>query len=327
VASSRERELAAAAAGLAGAAAVGGKLALSKRAGARRRSKTEQAFRLHKDELVPDGIRRIARGQLDAAHARLDGRPRRKLATGVHETRKSFKRLRATARLARGAIGEETYARENAAFRDAGRRLSGVRDATVLIETLDALIQAAGAELPDGVTGELHRRLEGDRDQAVDALKADDELVAALTGDIERARLRTATWTFATDGFAALEPGLQKIYRRGRDAMRRAQAEPTDEHLHEWRKRVKDLWHAEQILRSEPAKRTHALADLLGDDHDLAELRRYAAARPDAFDGTTAKVALLAIIDRRRAALQRKAFALGSKLYRRSPRRFVEAAV
>jgi hypothetical protein len=42
---------------------------------------------------------------------------------------------------------------------------------------------------------------------------------------------------------------LRRIYRRGRKAMQHAQADPTNENLHEWRKRVKDLWHAEQILR------------------------------------------------------------------------------
>lgn len=266
------------------------------------------------------------------AHAELSESPKRKLAGAVHDTRKSFKRLRATVRLARGAVGEEIYARENAAFRDSARRLSGVRDASVLIETLDELEKASGQDAPRGSTAMLRERLEDERKQALEALRGDDPVVAAVLADIEQARARTAQWTFECQGFEALAPGLRRIYRRGRKAMRRAQADPTEENLHEWRKRVKDLWHAEQITRPAAPKRmkklakgTHTLADLLGDDHDLAELRRYAQRHPDSFDDHDALAGHLAVIDRRRHELQRRALASGQKLYRRSPKRFVKA--
>jgi hypothetical protein len=73
------------------------------------------------------------------------------------------------------------------------------------------------------------------------------------------------------------------------------------------------------------AKRTHALSDLLGDDHDLAELRRSVERHPDRFDDRAGQLALLAVIDRRRNALQQQAFASGRELYRSKPTRFVEA--
>ena len=324
------KEVVAAAGALAGAAVVGGKLALDRRASAKRDS--ERVFRLHKDEPVPDGVRRIARGQLDQAHDEVTDAPKRQLATAVHDTRKSFKRLRATVRLSRAALGDETYRRENATFRDAGRRLAGVRDASVLIETLDALEKASGNDLPGDATAKLRVQLKSDRRQALESLKSDDALVAAVVDDIDRARTRTAAWTFDVDGFEALEPGLRRIYRRGRKAMRRAREEPTDTNLHEWRKRVKDLWHAEQILRpaspkgmKKLARRTHELADLLGDDHDLAELRHYLATHGSCFDDRAAQVALTAVLDRRRKVFQDEAFAVGPKLYRRRPGRFVKA--
>jgi CHAD domain-containing protein len=246
----------------------------------------------------------------------------------VHDARKAFKRLRATVRLARGALGDDAYRRENAAFRDLGRRLAGVRDASVLIETLDALDDDAA----NGTSARLHARLEAERKRALDSLQEDDERVAAVITDIDQARARMQTWTFDTDGFGALEPGLRRIYRRGRRALRSAEAEPTTENLHEWRKRVKDLWHAEEILRpaapkkmKKLAKRTHALADLLGDDHDLAELRLYVAANHNEFDDRLGQVALMGLIDRRREDLQCEAFRLGTKLYGRSPKAFVGA--
>ncbi len=326
----RASEEVAAAAALVGAAAVGGKFAWDTRAGSKRDA--EQAFRLYQEEAIPDGIRRIARGQLDRAHDELRAAPKRKLGGAVHDTRKAFKRLRATVRLARGGIGDDTYRRENTAFRDAGRRLSGVRDASVLIETLNELEKASGDVFPTGATAGLRARLEYERKRALDSLHGDDALVAAVIGDIDQARTRTAAWTFETRTFDALEPGLRRIYRRGRKAMQRAQADPTNENLHEWRKRVKDLWHAEQILRpaapkkmKKLAKRTHALADLLGDDHDLAELRLYVGRHRRGFNDRMAQVALLAVIERRRKELQRRAFRLGPQLYRRRPKRFVKA--
>lgn len=321
-----------AAAAVVGGAAIAGKLVRDRRANAERA--TEQAFRLSRDETIPDGIRRVARGQLEQVHAELAEAPKRKLEAAVHDTRKSLKRLRTTVRLARGALGDEIYRRENVAFRDAGRRLSGVRDASVLVETLDELEEACGGEVPRGATAMLRERLDDERRQALESLRDDDAVLAAVIGDLEEARTRTAAWTFETQDFEALEPGLRRIYRRGRKAMRRAQGDPRDENLHEWRKRVKDLWHAEQIVRSAApkklkklAKRTHTLSDLLGDDHDLAELRLAVEQRPESFDDHVGRLAQMAVIDRRRDQLQRQAFGLGEKLYRRRPKRFVKAIV
>ncbi len=121
-----ESKEAAAAVALTGAAAIGGKLALEK-VSADRRTDVARPYRLGRAEFVPDGMRRIARGQLDAGIDELAGQPNRGLDEAVHETRKRLKRLRAALRLERSAIGAETYRRENAAFRDLGKRLSAPR--------------------------------------------------------------------------------------------------------------------------------------------------------------------------------------------------------
>lgn len=319
-----------AAAAVVGAAAIAGKLAWDRHTASEREA--QRAFVLYLDETVPDGIRRIARGQLDRAHAGLAESPKRKLATAVHDTRKSFKRLRATVRLARAGLGDDVYRHENAALRDGGRHLSGARDASVLTETLDQLQKASGNVLPDGATAKLRDQLEHEREQALTSLRADEAMVAAVVEEIGQARTRTAAWSFESEGFDSLEPGLRRIYRRGRKAMHRAQSDPTDENLHEWRKRVKDLWHAEQLLRAAApkkmkklARRTHVLADVLGDDHDLSELRLSVQRHDDSFDDHAAQAAQIAVIDRRRGELQRQAFALGERVYGRRPKKFVRA--
>jgi CHAD domain-containing protein len=139
----------------------------------------------------------------------------------------------------------------------------------------------------------------------------------------------SASWTYDSDGFEALRPGLQRIYRRGRRSMRAVADEPSDEHLHEWRKRAKDLWHALQIAHPAAPKRmkalarqAHQLSDLLGDDHDLAVLREHIARRGVAFEREATRTALLSAIDRRRASLRREALTLGARIYARRPKRF-----
>jgi CHAD domain-containing protein len=328
---SQVAEAAAAAAVVTGAAAVGGKLAKEKLSASRRRE-AARAYRLEDGEFVPDGMRRIARGQLDRGIEELEGQPNRKLDEAVHETRKRLKRLRASLRLARFAVGDETYRRENTTFRELGKRLSAPRDARVLIETLDALSERFGDELPQDQTGPLRERLEQSHKRAVSKLRRDRATLDAVRGELEEARIRSASWKYDSDGFEALRPGLQRLYRRGRRSMRAAAAEPSDEHLHEWRKRAKDLWHALQILRPAAPKRmkaradqAHRLSDLLGDDHDLAVLREHVAkaAFPAAQEAT--RTALLSVIDRRRARLQREALKLGARVYGRRPKSYVRS--
>jgi CHAD domain-containing protein len=323
---------AAAAVALAGAAAAGGKLAHDRRSRSAGDGETDRGYRLHADEYVPDGIRRIARGRLTDAHEQLDGASKRGLGAAVHDTRKDLKRLRACLRLTRDTLGEDTYERENTTFRMAGRRLSGPRDAQVLVETLDALAARFADELAPTVTAALRARMHDEHERANAALHENDTAVATTIGELAEARTRTAGWTLDDEGFGALKPGLRRVYRRGRKRIRVASQRPTDENLHEARKRVKDLWHATQIVRpaapkalKQFSKRSHRLADLLGDDHDLAVLREYVERHPQCFDDESSKQALLAVLDRRREALQRAALKLGGKLYAQPPKRFVGA--
>ena len=289
----------------------------------------QRAYRLRLDAPVPAGIRRIARGQLRDAHEDLEGMSSRRLGETVHETRKRFKRLRACVRLARDAVGEATYARENAAFRMAGQRISGPRDAQVLVETLDALTKRFAEELPQEATATLRARLAHEHDGAAGSLRAGDGAIAATIVTIDHALSRTTTWSFERDDFGALSPGLARSYRRGRKAMKAARKEPSAENLHEWRKRVKDLWHATEIVRdARPkrlerfAERTHKLSALLGDHHDLHVLRSYIEAHPQCFDEERHQEALLAVLDRRSRRLGEKALARGRKLYKVKPKRF-----
>jgi CHAD domain-containing protein len=300
---------------VAGAVAAGAAVAAGTAAQVRARSrKKARRFRLRDGEPVPDGIRRIATGQHDLIAEELDGSRNGDRDSAVHEARKAFKRLRALLRLTRDQLGPDVRRRENEAFRDAGRKLSGARDADVLAETLDALQPGAFAGLRAAL---LEDRVAATGDSIDEVLEA-----------VHAARARVDTWPLGDDGgIEVLAPGFKRIYRRGRCAYRAADADPTTEHLHELRKRTKDLWHAAQVLRPAAPKRlrnlgraAHKLSDVLGDDHDLATLLE--ASRKHASALAPGETELLTeLIELRRAKLRRKALKQGRKLYSAKPRK------
>jgi CHAD domain-containing protein len=314
-----------AAVGVAGAAAAG---TVAWAHLVERRRRRQRAFELHAGEAVPAGVRRIACGRIDDAIDLLGSRG--DTGAAVHGARKDLKRLRATARLVRGPLGERAYDRENRAFRDTARRLSGPRDSRVLVETLEGLIERYAGEVPDGCFDGLRDALVAEERAATARLQDDGPAVAAVIEELRAARRQVARWQLVDNGFETVEPGVRRTYRRGREAYRAARRDPSTERLHEWRKRVKDLWHATQILEPAAPKRldalardAHRLSDLLGDDHDLAVLgaqasRRLSDSDPDALE------LLEGLIARRRDELQKRALKRGRKLYAPSPAVFAK---
>jgi CHAD domain-containing protein len=286
------------------------------------------AYRLKSGEDAGRGVRRIAREQIDLASGRLTAGD---VGEGVHEARKAFKRLRALLRVARKPLGDEVYRLENTTFRDLGRDLSGVRDAAVLVETLDELRDRYAGELSDAAFDGLREALQAEARTAHDALEDDRALTQRATADLVAARDRVAGWPLPDGaGVAILAPGFRRIYRRGRNALRAAERDTSTESLHELRKRAKDLWHAAQVLRPAAPKQlerlgrdAHALSDVAGDDHDLAVILDAALQRPHALADGEPEL-LTAIVGRRRAQLQRIALKRAGKLYARKPRKLTK---
>jgi CHAD domain-containing protein len=312
----------------AGAVASGGALAAGKLVRDRvadRATRRRTRFRLAPDEGAADGLRRIARGQIELASDRLQSGD--DVAEAVHEARKSLKRLRAVVRLARDPLGDELYRSENQAYRDTGRELSAARDAQVLGETLDALTDRYRREIGDDAFAGLREAIDADARAAHEHIVADAGAVEEVRTGLDAARDRVATWPLPEhEDASVLAPGFERIYKRGRRALKAARQDPSDENLHELRKRAKDLWHAAQVLRpASPrrmkrlARRAHALSDLLGDDHDLAVLHEAARERYRTL-GRGELALLRGLVGRRRARLQRAALACGRRVYGPKPR-------
>jgi CHAD domain-containing protein len=275
-----------------------------------------RAYRLKRKEALPEGVARIARGRIDHAIDELNGEAGSSPEEAVHNTRKDMKKLRALLRLMRGELGDDVYRRENECFRDAAAELSGVRDADVMLATLE------GLELEEPVSGPLRQALEAHRLRTGGGSRkqAASQVIAIL----EEARARVGDWPLERDDFEALRPGLRRMYNRGRREFRALREEPTVEGLHEWRKRSKELWYDHTLLRSlwKPVMdavgdEAHALSDRLGDDHDLAMLVAWAQ------EHTEPEPELVEAVERRRAELQRDAFELGARLYADRPKVFM----
>jgi CHAD domain-containing protein len=271
-----------------------------------------RAYRLEPGEPLPDGITRVARGRIGHAIDELRGKSDSTPEQAVHEARKDMKKLRALLGLARGELGEPAFARENACFRDAARELAGVRDADVMLATLKEL------DMPAGVARELRRQL---TDQHAER-RADgrEEPARRVVAILKEARVRIGDWPLGRDSFEAVADGLERSYRRGRREFRAARGDPSTAALHQWRKRVKELWYHHTLLRcawppvmAAFGDQAHELSDRLGDDHDLAMLAGWVA------ENVGEEPELDEAVQRRRAQLQGEAFALGERLYAEKP--------
>jgi CHAD domain-containing protein len=278
-----------------------------------------RSYKLRAGEAVPRGIARIARGRIDHALDELQGRTDSSPEEAVHEARKDMKKLRAVVRLVRADIGDHVYRRENECFRDAGQELSGVRDADVMLSTLAKLDQ----EIPEAAVGDLRQALEAHKIRTAGGTRqqASAQVVEVLT----TARRRVGRWPLDEDGFEAVAGGLERIYRRGRKDFRTARAEPTTENLHEWRKRVKDLWYHLTILRSAwpavmdaLAEEAHGLSERVGEDHDLSVLLAWSEEHTP-----PSAAAIAGPVERRRGELQAEAFEFGARLYADKPGAFM----
>jgi CHAD domain-containing protein len=313
------------------------------------------AYRIEPGEPTDAEIRGILAEQLGRAarSLRADGGPD---AAAIHDVRKRLKKARSVLRLARADLGAAVARHANGELRRVGRDLARQRDADALVEAVDRLatptdtrdradadhrtggpLTPATAEALDLVRGLLVERAEH--------VRAAGAVDRASALDAARILEQTARWLClvpaAATGWAALGPGFTRQYRRGRRAFLGLGDHPTVDELHEWRKRVKDLWYHQRLLRrlwtdAQRPMMTAAdeLSDLLGDDHDLSLLVAHVGAHdlgtgPDIRFGAL-PVAPLSVDDQtcllvaavatdERVRLQARARWLGTRLYADRP--------
>ena len=244
----------------------------------------------------------------------------------IHRARKELKRARTALRLLREAVGDEAYKRENAELRDAARPLGDARDATVALGLVRELLEHEKKPARRARLVELRRALHEERLRARDTLLRGSKL-AGIERLLLEAGQRAEYWRVPRNAAPALRAGLERVYRKGRKALKRARSERSTASLHESRKQVKYLQQALAIVADSKShrlkkltKRAQAVAARLGDDHDLAALCARLAALPVR---SKAQGKLIARVEVRRAKLQKSAFKRARRLYSKKPAAFL----
>ena len=273
---------------------------------------------------VEKQVRRIATEQIDKALE--EGRSYADFDKTVHGLRRRCKKLRGLLRLIEPRF--KGFELENRVVRDAADGLAGMRDAAVLIQTFDALLQfdrkgnripQIGMPLAEAVNGLLEGHV-----AKVPEGSARQQLLADFCGIVEQIGNRAKDWSIGRSGFACLADGLEETYRRMADGMGTAMVEDTAEALHDWRKQTKYHWHHVSLLsRAAPdllgplKALLDQLGELLGDHHNLHVLDERLAAE-QGLDGDDAGSIRVVIVERQ-AALAERAFALGRQLTAEKP--------
>jgi CHAD domain-containing protein len=298
-----------------------------------------EGFELSDSERLSDGLRRLSLEEFDRAiGGLLHGSD---VDVAVHEARKSMKRLRAVLRMIRDELGEERYRRENELLRNTARLIGPVRDSAVLMKTVATTRARFAVHLRRSAFETLENNLARRHEEARARLVEDPVVLHRVVYALRSARARYRVWPAEADpeetwrarpvahSFDAMRGGLLRTYRRGRREMRVAEREPTAHNFHWWRKRVKYLRHQMELLRpmfpevldGYIAALDH-LGELLGEEHDLAELVALVAERPEMCADAAEVTLITALAEHRRSELHTAALAIGHKVYAESPKAF-----
>jgi CHAD domain-containing protein len=194
-------------------------------------------------------------------------------AEGTHQARKGCKWLRALLRLLRTGLDAGSSATQRGRIRRVARMLGTVRDATIRLTAFRSLGLTAFESL------EKQLEAEAEAEQSQQSGREGRQKLQTAIDTLERGwkslRLKRARWRQVT-------AGIERSYRRARRGLRRAERDPSDLNLHEWRKRSKELMYHVRLLRpikpkrmSELEKDLDDLSDWLGYDHDLIVLSGY----------------------------------------------------
>jgi CHAD domain-containing protein len=273
--------------------------------------------RIGKREDIGAGLARLIADDLAAArHALVADGP---AEARIHRARQRLKRVRSVLRVLRPEVGGRAT-RSIGRLRDAARLLAGARDADAAAASARSIKAAQAGDNAgfdrvvaylDYEARETHARVVS-TDEAIRLLAAAERDLQRMPADI--------------DGTALLARAIDKTYRRGRAARRRAEFSLATPDLHRWRKLVKELWHLVRLARKHLPKRAgglavrlERLAELLGLDHDHAVLAERLALSPG---GDPALLHQLSLIAKERRALEAEAFALGARIYRDKPKKF-----
>ncbi len=248
---------------------------------------------------VGESLRAYCLYELDIA-GRMLGRSGNELHAGIHEARKAIRHVRATLRLGGKALGADVGA-TLAELGKACEGLSEIRDANVVVETLETL----AAKAADGKQRALLRRVckafSARRASKLATVLADDPAMVRRRAQLRQLRDAIAALAWADLSALRVQAALSRTARRAKRLGKRAHDSRNGSLRHRWRRRLRRLRHQLKIAESElgwllstraswswpdPAasyesavlvevrpKTLRVITDRLGDEHDLRILK------------------------------------------------------
>ncbi|MFD0740370.1 CHAD domain-containing protein [Lysobacter koreensis] len=197
--------------------------------------------------------------------------------TGVHQARKSMRRVRATLDLGGAALrpGSGVLERE---LRAVIRQLSAARDAQALVETLDRLIGASAKEDERKLLRRARRAAARGRVAAIGSALARDPGFGEKRALLQFLRTLMADLPWARVAMAQARRAIASSAQAVEKAAARARSTGRDNDWHRWRRRARRLSQQQRALTviGEPAPRQRTdkqLAVLLGEAQDYSLLR------------------------------------------------------
>lgn len=287
------------------------------------------SYRLENNETLSFGFKRIVLEHIDKSVFNLS-KGNGSFNEDVHDTRKNFKKIRTVLRLVRSNLGEESFQVENSFYRSTGRTLSDLRDSSVLILTFDKLLKNSELEMSN-FDFSVFRNFLIEKHKNISAAKSKKSIVInSLSTDLLLSRSRVFDWSLSGDSFRIIKKDLLRIYENGQTFMYAVLSEAVKENVHEWRKRVKDLWYTIRILSnlwpeimSPLVILLGKLSDTLGDANDLFLLKERIISNESKFKDNQHTRELINFIDKRIIDLLREARSIGRKIYSENSNYFI----
>jgi len=285
-------------------------------------------YLIKEQKSIKKEIKSILNEELDGIEQHLQATTLKHKA--IHETRKSFKRIRALLRLIRGTIGEKRFVEENNYYRDIARKISAIRDVQALLEAWKDLKEYAPEDIPDETYQQVHDFLMHRRRQASYQILQKNRAMDEALEQVRSHRQKAIDLPFSGNGLNILAPGLKKVSGKGTKRLKLVKSTPSMEHIHDWRKRVKYLLHHIQLLSicwkemmDTYAGEIKTLSDHLGLWRDLGLLENCLAQSQEIKPHIDMPV-ISAMITSYQLKLLHASLSLGEKIYQEKPDNFMQ---
>jgi CHAD domain-containing protein len=284
------------------------------------------SFELQQRKHIEDELVKVVRRELRRTGRTLTASTGTTFERAVFESRKSLKKVRAVAVFLEQA-GAKLPRKDRKRLKSSARALSRLRDSAAIIDTFDRVRRRYPKHLSAHTYGILRRALVVARNREQERAERDG-VVGKAVKRLATTRKSAKHWASPSIDVSGIGAVVAASYRRSRAAMKRSRATGQAATLHRWRKELKTLWYQLRLAKPLIIGIAPLIADLerleteLGDGHDLVVLAATLRGCRDlrTLGAEIRQIDRLAL--RMRQPLRRRAFALGRRLYFRTPKAF-----